>query len=114
MLPAQPLEASVMAAPEQNPPRDSDEALLVFRAALEQHRGDGSDIDHLRDPLRQFCAHAVREQMSPEQVLIRVKQALDGLATFDAAHPTERQSIRTRIVSLAILTYYADDGRDDH
>jgi hypothetical protein len=110
---AQPLrDATVMAAPEQGSPRDSDEALVVFRTALEQHRGDGADIDHIHFPLRQFCAHAVREQMTPEQVVIRVKHALEGLAAFDARHPTERQSIRNRIVSLAILTYYADRSGD--
>ena len=103
-----------MLAPKDGRVRhDLERALCVFRDAVQRHRDADPGIDDLQSPLRVFCAEARRERMPPEQVLIRVKDALDGLSGFDD-RPTDKQSARTRIISLAIETYYLDredDGR---
>jgi hypothetical protein len=80
--------------------------LRAFRGAVERHRENGSRLEDLRTPLRQFCAHARRERMAPEQVVIRVKYALEGLHPFDIDHAAERESVRTGIITFAIKTYY--------
>jgi hypothetical protein len=90
---------------------DSDGALRVLRDAVEQHRS-GCSIDDLKRPLRRFCADARREQMPPEQALVRLKSLLDDLAAFDGNHPAERRSDRDQIISLAIKTYYSDGKTD--
>ena len=90
---------------------DSERALRVFRDAVEQHERTATAVDDLEDPLRQFCRHARRERIPPEQVLVRVKHALESLpAVADAV--TERQTARARIISLAIEAYYADRDHD--
>jgi hypothetical protein len=96
-------------APRKHPAaiRDSDGALRALRDAVEHHFGR-SDLDDLRRPMGQFCAHARREHMPPEQALIRLKQALDGVAEFRGNHSTEEPSNRDEIISLAIKTYYSD------
>src|SRR5437868_12893039 len=101
-----------MSAPEDDTPLEPDEALLVFRAAVERQAENGANVEDLRDPLRQFYAYARRARMSPEQVLIRVKHALDGLSSLDAGDPAKRQALRNRIISMAITTYYSERGRD--
>lgn len=90
---------------------DSDGALRVLRDAVERHRS-GCSIDDLKSPLRRFCADARREQVPPEQALVRLKSALDGLSAFDGNHLTERPSDRDQIISLAIMSYYSD-GKPD-
>jgi hypothetical protein len=96
-------------APRKQPPaiRDSDGALRALRDAVEHHCGR-ADLDDLRHPLGQFCAQARREHMPPEQALIRLKQALDGVAEFRGNHSTKEPSNRDEIISLAIRAYYSD------
>jgi len=97
-----------MAAPRDScTSQDSERALRIFRDAVSHHRGDATRIDDLRVPLQQFCVEARREQLPPEQVLIYVKHALDGLPGFDD-RLTDRQSARERIIAFAIDTYYSD------
>lgn len=101
-----------MTAPrDAHTPQDSERALRVFRDAVGQHRGDAARIEDLRAPLRQFCVDARREQVPPEQVLIQVKHALDGLSAVDD-RLTDRQAARDRIIAFAIETYYSDRQRD--
>jgi hypothetical protein len=82
--------------------------LRVFRDAVKHHDGDAARIEDLRSALQQFCVQARRERIPPEQVLIRVKHALDGLAAYDDVRLTDAQSARQQIISLAIETYYSD------
>jgi len=88
--------------------RDSERALRVFRDAVEHHDGDATRIEDLRGALQQFCVQARHERMPPEQVLIRVKHALDGLFAYDDVRLTDAQSARQQIISMAIETYYSD------
>src|SRR5881392_612672 len=89
-------------------PHDSERALRVFRDAVAQHGGDVAEIEDLRTPLKQFCLEARDERMPPEQVLVCVKRALDGLIAYDDVRLRDIESARTRIISLAIETYYSD------
>ena len=91
---------------------DSERALRVFRDAIEHLDGDVAEIEGLRTPLQQFCLDARRERMPPEQVLIRVKHALDGMVAYDDVRLRQIEVARTRIISLAIETYYSDGERD--
>lgn len=52
--------------------------------------------------------------MPPERLLIAVKAALDGLHVVAVDPPAIRDSVRERIVSLAIRTYYAEPEPDGH
>src|SRR5438067_7674855 len=104
---------NAMAVPrDARVPHDSERALRVFRDAVEHHGGGLTEIEDLRTPLQQFCREARQERMPPEQVLIRVKRALDGLIAYDDVRLREIESARTRIISLAIETYYSDGARD--
>jgi hypothetical protein len=91
--------------------RPSDDALLTFRAAAAQQHGEVAGIDNLRDSLRRFVALARLERLAPEQVLIRLKQALDDTAAIDDSRAAQR-SWRARIISLAIVTYYDNVEND--
>jgi hypothetical protein len=98
-----------MVAPIDAPPaRNAAEAMIVFRAAVERHGRDGSGLEHLRTPLLKFCAHARHERMAPEQVVIRVKHALDGFPVYTIDNPHTRQEMRARLISFAITTYYSE------
>jgi len=83
-------------------------ALDTFRHAVEHHGNGARNIDDLKTPLRCFCASARREQLPPERVLVSVKRALDELPTLSTDTPDLKDEIRSRLVSLAITTYYSD------
>jgi hypothetical protein len=88
----------------------ADDALRELRVAIEHHRREETDFDDLRATLRDFCAEARREQMPPERVIVAVKTALDALPAERADSPALRESTRADVVSLAIRTFYTDDG----
>ena len=92
-------------------PTDSERVLRVFREAAERHDSDQASLDDLRYPLRQFCTQARRERMPPEEVVIRVKHALEGLPAF-GDRLAGKQSTRAAIISLAIEAYYLDGEHD--
>lgn len=94
--------------------RTADDARRELEVAIEHHRGGAADIDDLRAALRRFCTEARREHMPPERLLIAVKAALDGLHVVSVDPPAIRDSVRQRIVSLAIRTYYAEPEPDRH
>ena len=72
-----------MAVPQDaRVPHDSERALRVFRDAVAHLGRDVAEIEELRTPLQQFCLEARHERMPPEQVLICVKRALDGLVAY--------------------------------
>lgn len=98
--------------PYATTPRTADDARREFEVAIEHHRHGAADIDDLRSALGRFCAQARREQIPPERLLIAVKAALDGLPALPVDPPAVRDSIRQRIVSLAIQIYYAESGSD--
>jgi hypothetical protein len=77
---------------------------------LEQHGQDGPGLEHLRQPLRDFCSHARRADMAPEHMLIRLKHALNGLPALHVDDPAEYDVRRARIISFAITSYYSDAG----
>ena len=85
------------------------DALAALRAAVERHGPDGSGLEHLRMPLRQWCTSARREAMSPEQMLVCVKHALDGVAAFNGDSTIMLDTMRTRIITFAINAYYCDE-----
>ncbi len=86
--------------------------MAAFRSAV-GHRGrDGKTIEDLRDAVQEFCARARREHMPIEQVLLGVKDALRGLTQLDGDSVEAKNSIRERLVTLAIETYYSDGARD--
>lgn len=91
----------------------ADDARRELEVAIEHPRRGAADIDDLRSALGRFCTQARREQVPPERLLIAVKAALDGLPAQAVDPPGLRDSIRQRIVSLAIRTYYADSGPDE-
>ncbi len=96
------------------PASDAEHALTDFRAAVERlQRHGGAELESLRLPLRRFCEHARREQMPPEQVLIRLKRALHATSPLDV-QAAAAATLRNEIISFAIEAYYTtqtDCGR---
>ncbi len=93
---------------------DADDALRELRVAIEHHDRGLTNIDDLRGALRRFCASARLEHLPPERLLVAVKEALDGLPVRSIDPPSVRDSIRQRVVSLAIRAYYGEAAPDGH
>jgi hypothetical protein len=90
--------------------RQTDDALFRFRAVVEEYRSNKAGLEELRGPLQRFYATTRRDAMPPEQVLLRIKHALDalGMVEHDLRPVSERSPLRERIITFAITTYYAD------
>ena len=100
------------ASPDNRYPAPADDALGAFRDAIGHHAHDARNIDDLKPALRQFCAAARRAELPPEQLVVLVKRALEELPTSNTDAPAVKEDVRTRLVSLAIRTYYSDSHSD--
>ena len=103
--------STMLDARGMGPRSDPDENLRAFGAAVARYGRDESALEHLRDPLRDFCIQARHDRMPPEQMLTRVKRVLDamGLGEPDAVSVVKDRSRRSAIISYAIEAYYAND-----
>ncbi len=91
--------------------RDADEALRALHAEVDRYSHDGADLEPVRRLVLQYSAHARQENITPEQMLIRLKHALDGGLSIVGDDPESREEARTSIIGLAITAYYSDgDG----
>lgn len=88
--------------------RNADEALQALHAAVGRYGHDHSDLEAVRRLVLQYCDHARRENIVPEQMLIRLKHALDGAMSLVGDDPTAREAARTSIIGLAITAFYAE------
>jgi hypothetical protein len=87
----------------------ADQALLELRVAIEQHARGATDIDDLRSAVELFSANARDEKRPPEQLLVALKEALEGLPARAIDPPSVQTEIKARIVLLAIQTYFGTD-----
>jgi hypothetical protein len=92
---------------------DADTALRVLSSAVALHARDGSGLEHLRMPLREYCTLARREGFGSEQVVIHLKHALADLPVLAIESPTAFDALRARIISFAIEAYYSRDGESN-
>ena len=86
-----------------------DEALVILRDALERdghNGGDGGDVEPFRVSLQSLSLCAQQEQMTPERLLVRLKETLASVPVFDDRARETRDELRSRIVSLVIDEYY--------
>lgn len=88
--------------------RTAGDALREFRVAIEQHDRAVVEIDDLRDSLRDYCALARHEHLTPERVVVAVKEVVDAIPTRADEAVIARQSVKERVVTLAIESYFAD------
>ena len=92
---------------------DADAALRAVSNAVAVHARDGSGLEHLRMPLREYCIRARHEGLEPEQVVIHLKHALADVPVPAIESPTAFDALRARIISYAIAAYYSRDGDSD-
>jgi len=92
--------------------RDANDALNALHAAVDRYSHDGADLEPVRRLVLQYCMHARQENIAPEQMLIRLKHALDGALSIVGDDPTAREEARTSIIGLAITAYYSDGDGD--
>ena len=93
--------------------RDAEAALRDVAGAVARHARDGSGIEHLRMPLREYCIRARREGFEAVQVLIHLKQVLADIPLPAIENPTAYDGWRARIISFAIEAYYSDDAESN-
>ncbi|HEY4216229.1 MAG TPA: hypothetical protein VGM67_03775 [Gemmatimonadaceae bacterium] len=86
------------------------EALVAVRGALQLHTQDGSDVNHLRVPIRQLCVFARQNNLPPEQLLVQLKHMLSETHELDVLGLDKREDVRSRVVEFTIESYF-DDGR---
>jgi hypothetical protein len=103
---AHPLKSS--ARPASAVSIDTDGALAALASAITQSGGDGSKREGLQIHVLDYCAHARREGVTPEQMIVRLKHILDGALSTSLENPTAQQETRTNIISMAINAYYDD------
>lgn len=87
---------------------DSEGALAALAAAIKQVGGDGSNHQSLQIHVVDYCAHARREGVTPEQMIVRLKHTLDGSLSLVIDRRTAQEDTRTSIISMAINAYYDD------
>ena len=85
----------------------TDEALTALASVIRQAGADGSKRVGLQIHVLDYCARARREGVTPEQMIVRLKQTLDGALSITIDDPTAHET-RTNIISLAINAYYDD------
>ena len=89
-------------------PRDVNEALVALNAAIRTWKQGPSNGEALRALVLAYTDCARDENLSPEQMLIRLKHALDDALVSADDDPTRRNATRARVVELAIDSYYSD------
>lgn len=90
-------------------PRELEVALSVCRDALCRSLETEVRLESMREPLRTLCVCARRERVPPERMLVVLKQLLHDVAPYGALSPQARDTLRGRLVEMAIDAYYADD-----
>lgn len=98
-------------ADENTAPLDLDGALSACRDVLCRSLESEVRLEALREPLRTLSRCARRENVPPERVLIEVKQLLHDTVAYETMPPQVRDSLRGRLVEMAIAAYFADDPR---
>jgi hypothetical protein len=94
---------------ERSTARDSADALVRLHGLLVTRRANNSDGDRMRGLIDAFAVHTRHEHLPPEQMIVRLKHAIDGALPTTAVTPIERDEIRSRAVHLAIAAYYDND-----
>ena len=82
-------------------------ALGGIRDAVRDHTNDRSGLQGLVEPIRVLGELSERQALPPEQWLIHLKRAITDGIDSSGAPPETRVSLRTKIVSFAIVTHYA-------
>ena len=85
-------------------PRD---AVELLRNCIEAKKDGKPVVDKLRAAMAPICAEAHRSQISPEQLLIAVKELCHSLPEYEkirGAH--ERGAFLDSVVRMAIEEYY--------
>lgn len=69
---------------------------------------DGMSRRELREPSRRVAAHAKRSELSPEQLIIAIKNSWSGFhdGATQPYHHSKAQSLVTEMISLCIQEYY--------
>ena len=98
--------------PLEAAPRTLEAALGALDGAIRRQRHDGShdgsDDESLRTLIVAYCQHARDAHLTPERMLIRLKNALDETLVVATDDPIARQAMRTHVIQLAIDSYYDD------
>src|SRR5262245_47973632 len=81
-------------------------ALAAIRARIGRHTDNGGDLRNLDRPIAFLCAHAHRDRLPPERVIIDLKLALEGWPELRELTPDVRVALRRAVVSRAIDTYF--------
>ena len=90
-------------------PRNAEEALALLEAAIRTRGHDRpADAERFRPFILAYCSYARDDRLTPEQMLIRLKRALDDALVAVGADPLAREATRARVVKLAIDAYYDD------
>ena len=87
--------------------RDCDGAFEALRGALLNVVDGKSRLTDLRDPVRQLCTFAHRENVSAEQILIQFKEIWASLPPL-AGLPRGRQrnDLMARVATMCIEEFY--------
>lgn len=88
--------------------KSSDGALNALAIAIKQCDRDGSGREHLHTLVLEYCRHARNEGVAPEQMLVRLKHALDTSLSLIAETPAAQEEARATIITTAINAYYDD------
>jgi hypothetical protein len=83
------------------------EALDAVRATTRAEVCDGGGYELLSMRVLAYCSRARRAEIPPEQMLVSLKQALDGPLSRADGSATKRDGTRARIIELAINAYYS-------
>jgi hypothetical protein len=92
-------------------PRDTEEALDALRGAMRTPAPDGPDTEDLGRLVAAYCDCARLENLTPEQMLIRLKRTMGEAPVLRARSATALEEARAHVVTLAINAYY--DTRAD-
>ena len=90
------------------PTRTMTQALLRVRTALPPASNDRAALDHLRAQLRYMCAVARQDRVTPERMLIQLKQVIAEASPTDFEAIDQQADLRSRLISFAITAYFSD------
>jgi hypothetical protein len=91
-------------------PHTVEGALVALRDTLEHE--SPIELGRVADPLRILCVRARDEGVTPERLLVRLKETLDGVPGLGRRAPDGFEAgARERIVSYAIAEYFSPVGR---
>lgn len=105
-------DASAAEQGKSHPPASIADALRAVRGEIQRHSREGFASEPVRASVRLLCVFARQDGLSPEQLLVDLKQTLAGLPEYEALTPAERENLRTRLVSYAIRSYFSDTLAD--